>query len=101
MARIAEPGYDASVCFLNYIDGDWLFVKPASACKDSTCSWDVSADPYIKIPPPYNTGPFSYICNNELQSLPWKDQHHQNDDLPNRYLCTCGGALSNNTQCLQ
>lgn len=85
--------YDDSLCFLSYLDGNWMFTLP-NQCQGQNCTWNVFGAPYVtKVMPESFNRPFEYVCDNGLHTLGWLDAEDE-PTLQNNYLCTCGGPLS-------
>ncbi|UZJ51469.1 hypothetical protein CBS101457_000789 [Exobasidium rhododendri] len=106
-----DQGYDPNVCYMEWPEGDWFWVQPASYCSGASstsssqnCTWDLGQGWHnTKTPVPIPDAPYlypytnTYICDNQHHDLDWPD--YRKGFKPNHYICACGQALSNTTNC--
>jgi hypothetical protein len=94
---------------MEWPDGDWYWVQQQSYCTgpsldSQNCTWNLAQGwQNTATPVPIPGAPITYsytntyTCDNQLHELPWPD--FRKGFTPNRYICACGQALSNTTNC--
>lgn len=90
--------YDPDVCYMEWVDGNYLWIQPASSCTSSKeCTWNLGQglapilDPHL-IPTPANVTTATYTCDNQIHNLNYTET---DTVLPlNRYVCTCGVPIA-------
>jgi hypothetical protein len=90
--------YDSDVCYMEWVDGNYLWVQPASSCtQNKECTWDLAQGlapvlDDILVPFPSNVTTATYTCDNQIHDLGFMESGTVLN--LNRYVCTCDAAIA-------